>query len=98
MTSEYESKRPNTNNQNYLYSEDDSKVADSSNIISPFCLLSNYETNCWFNSWTRAIVASNFSKRIHEEVNSNKPISINDQTGTMELAIKAMVDIFAYMH
>ena len=43
-------------------------------------------------------MASNFSKRIHEEVNSNKPISINDQTGAMELAIKAMVDLFAYMH
>ena len=58
----------------------------------------NYETNCWFDSLIRAIVASKLSKRIVEEVNSNKPISVNDQTKAMDLGIKAMVDIFAYMY
>ena len=43
-------------------------------------------------------MASTFSKRIVEEVNSNKSISVNDQTEAIDLAIKAMVDIFAYMH
>ena len=43
-------------------------------------------------------MASKLSKRIVEEVNSNKPISVNDQTKAMDLGIKAMVDIFAYMY
>ena len=34
VTSEYKSKRQNTDNQNYMYSEDDSKVTESSDIIS----------------------------------------------------------------
>ena len=83
VTSEYESKSQNTDNQRC--SEDDSNVTESSDIISQFCLPSNYGTK-------------QFSKRMVEEVNSNKPISIEDQTETMDLAIKAMVDIYACIH
>ena len=63
-----------------------------------FASYSNNETSCSFNFLTLAIVASKFSKRIVEEVNSNKPISVNVQTKAIDLGIKAMEDIFAYMH
>ena len=66
--------------------------------ISDICLLPNYGNTCWFNSVIQGIVVSKFSKRIIEKVQRNKAISIPDQTEVMDLAIKAMVDIFVYMH
>ena len=91
--SDYDSKSHDTDSQNF--SEEDSRLNPSS--ISGLCLLKNFGNTCWFNSMTQGIVASKFSKRMIEKLQSNKTILIPDQNEVIDLAIKAMVDLFTYM-